>query len=235
MFEKNEKGNTLHNNLIMDSFFNRNEHSLYIIDDYHTKDITPEAINFFREGFQNTGLSSITIFYQIKAINQNTQFQIENLSTILGIEYDEFSSFLVFLLTSINSKNRNVESLEEKLRYQYCKRKAEQTINSTLDFISSMNQVGIDIQYQAYNSLNFKPPFHGRYWINKNKGYIVDGSLNTYTKGKIFAQKMDEENFSIISNLMNDEILPKARQYQPLTRQRIDEIHNLLMRYFNRR
>lgn len=232
MFENNNNGNTLHNHLIQDGFFNNGVDSLSIIDDYHTKGINLEAIYFFQEAFRNTGLRKITIYYQIKQIWPNTAYQINKLADESRINHNELSSFLVFILTSVNSKTG---TLKENLTDIYRKGISDRTIQSSLHFIDAMSQVSIEVNYQPYNSLNFKPPFHGRYWINQNKGYIVDGSLDTYTKGKIFAQKMDEENFNIISSLMSNDIRRSTGSYDVLTGQRIKEIHNLLTRYLLRR
>lgn len=231
MFEENENGNTLHNHLIDDGFFVNGVDYLSIIDDYHTKDIKSEAINFYRKAFQGVGLRTITIYYQIKEIFPKIQQQIENLSRCLHIDQNELTTFLVFLLTSVNSKKITLES---RLTEIYSRGIADREIQSSLQFIGTMERIGIRVRYQPYNSLEFEPPFHGRYWINQNAGYIVDGSLDTYTTGMIFAQKMDTENFKIISNLMNTEVRQRTGQYRALTGQRIIEIHNLLAHYFNR-
>jgi len=232
-FERNATGNTLHNHLRNDGFFDENEHTLSIIDDYHTKDITPEAIEFFREGFNDTGLQTITIYYQIKKIWDNTDIQIRDLSRDIGIEYNELKSFLVFLLTNVNCKNG--QYLGNKLQRLYYEGADERIVRSTLNFISAMQTANITVEYQPYDSLNFQPPFHGRYWINRNKGYIVDGSLDTYTHGRIFAQEMDDDNFSLISNLMRTEVNNRARAFNRLNGQRINEINEILKRYYRRK
>lgn len=36
----------------------------------------------------------------------------------------------------------------------------------------------------------------------------MDGSLNTYGKGKIFAQLMDKENYDIIKTIYDNNIIP---------------------------
>lgn len=231
MFERNENGNTLHNHLIDDGFFVNGVNYLLIIDDYHTKDIKQDAIEFYREAFQGVGLRTITIYYQIKKIWDETMDDIYYLSNQLNINQNELITFLVFLLTSVNSNNGPLES---RLTEIYSRGTANRQIQSSLQFIDAMESIGINVRYKPYTSLRFKPPFHGRYWINQNAGYIVDGSLNTFTNGRVFAQKMDTENFNIISNLMNNEIKQRAEQYSVLTGQRIIEIHTLLTHYFNR-
>ena len=108
----------------------------------------------------------------------------------------------------------------------------EQYVGRSVAFINRMAGEGIAVEYQAYNSLDFNPPFHGRYWINNNLGYIVDGSLNTYGRGRIFAQKMDEENYRIIRDLFDGCVMPNAEPYKPLNSRGIFEMHNILMGHF---
>ena len=40
----------------------------------------------------------------------------------------------------------------------------------------------------------------------EGNGYIVDGSLNTFGKGRIFAQLMDKENFDLLRDFFYDKI-----------------------------
>ena len=90
-----------------------------------------------------------------------------------------------------------------------------------------MAEIGITVTLQPYSSLNFKPPFHGRYWLTDEKGYIVDGSMQTYDSGLIFAQLMDEENFDRIRQLFNTHISNNANEFNPLT---YDDLHDIRYR-----
>ena len=87
-----------------------------------------------------------------------------------------------------------------------------------------MDSIGITVTLHPYSSLDFDPPFHGRYWLTDNKGYIVDGSLQTYPTGRVFAQLMDDENFEIIKHLLFDRcILHNANDFDKLT---LDDLRN---------
>lgn len=91
-------------------------------------------------------------------------------------------------------------------------------VDRALKFIKEMDNIGIRVILHPYYSLNFHPPFHGRYWLTESKGYIVDASLQTYSSGMIFAQLMDEENFNIIKRQLFDNfILNNSNDFEPLT------------------
>ena len=88
-------------------------------------------------------------------------------------------------------------------------------VDGAIRFIKRMRQIGIRVYLIPFSDTGIKPPFHGRYWLAKSnnnvgKGYIVDASLNTYGKGKIFAQLMDDENFSLVSGFFDNLIVKNS-------------------------
>ena len=91
-------------------------------------------------------------------------------------------------------------------------------MDGAISFVKKMRQIGIQVYLIPFSDTGIKPPFHGRYWLAKSndnlgKGYIVDASLNTYGKGKMFAQLMDDENFSLVSGFFDDLIVKKTLKY----------------------
>jgi hypothetical protein len=228
MFDKAEE---LKRHLIEDHFFNGSR-ILNIIDDYHVKNIKDEAIKFFRDGFQDTGVENINIYFQIKEIKKGIKERRENeiraLAKRIDETYEATLSFLVFLLTSISFNN----GLDDKLRETYLKGDADKLVKSALRFIDALHTVNINVTFKPYSSLGFRPPFHGRYWINEVKGYIVDASLDTYLSGRVFAQLMDDENYQIINGLFNHEVEPRTRRFSPMNGDTIRRVHNKISKIY---
>ena len=188
-------GRNLKENLINNGFFiNNNE--INIIDDYNICDITEEATEFFLDNFNDTGCRNINIYYAIPSYREDTRAFIHNLAHSLNIDFNV--ALAIYSLSKINKRQFNPHAIAAKLA------KAGR-------FISSFHEIGIRVSLKPYYSINLRPPFHGRYWLTGARGFIVDASLNTYGKGKIFAQLMDDENFSIITRFFNDEILNNRR------------------------
>lgn len=226
MLQSDSKGNSLHDHLLSDHFFDNNHH-LNIIDDYHIKNIKEDAVAFYQEAFNGTGLRTLTFYFQIKNIYPNTLDQIKSLSRFLKINNRTLTAFLVLFLTNING-SKNSPPLSNKLYREIDRGKFEVLMNSIKDFNEAMKKIEILVSFQPYSSLNIKPPFHGRYWLTEHQGYIVDGSLQTYSNGKIFAQKMDNENFDLIYSLFKTEVQPKARDYIALDVATIENIYRTL-------
>jgi len=232
------QGVNLKENLIKYNFFDNYEKKLNIIDDYHTKDIKSGAVNFYEDNFDGIGLEKITIYFQIKAISSQKKTELTILSQSLGVDETDLASFLVFLFTSLNSQ----QSLSDRLKDMYRQRfdrytgkhyiKAETLITATLNFVKVMREKGISVEYQPYSSLSFKPPFHGRYWINSKNGLIVDGSLNTVSNGLVFGQVMDEENYTVIRTLFEENIIPNSNGFVALTEEKLIELNRILKNSF---
>lgn len=203
MFTNNE----LQKHLIEDGFFENNS-ELIMIDDYNCLNISDEAIDFFVNSFENTGVEIIKIYYQVKLPGrpkdlENYKRVIEAYANKCHINKNLFEGFLHL----INKDNKtNISNLFNKIANNWDK--INNYINQYKKFYERMENIGISVKFYPYKSLSLKPPFHGRYWLTpKGAGYIVDGSLSTYGKGRIFAQRMDEENYSIVYGLYQDEIL----------------------------
>lgn len=229
----------LHEHLISDGFFDGSEHDLSIIDNYHTKDIREDAVDYYVGEFKDVGLHNLTVYFLYKGTYDKYEDELFELTKRIqgNITSDELKVFLTFFTKT----PRKGESLNQMLQSYYSneysrgsyRNRAEKEINATLYFITRMKaECGIEVTYQAYDSINMRPPFHGRYWINSNCGYIVDGSLNTFSSARIFAQKMDEENYSIIKEMFNHKIRPACQKHQPIDGQRLLAINEFLCEYF---
>lgn len=219
----------LNRHLIEDGF----EGTLNIIDDYHVKAMPREAIMFYRDAFSDTNIREINIYYQIKELRGQKRLQreqeIAELSQIIGENPQTLTSFLVFIFTKLRFNG----TLQNNLRNLYNSPKANEIIESALDFIAAFERVGIRVHFRPYTSLDFNPPFHGRYWLSEHVGYIVDGSLNNYLRAKVFAQIMDHENFEIIRNLFIEEVEPRAAHYNALDGETLNHIHTSLHNMFD--
>lgn len=73
-----------------------------------------------------------------------------------------------------------------------------------LKFVELFQNKGITCQYIVYPQNIIQPALHGRYWLSKTGGFIVDGSLNTAESKAVLVQVMDNENFNIIKDLTRD-------------------------------
>lgn len=203
MFTNNE----LQKHLIEDGFFENNS-ELIMIDDYNCLNISDEAIDFFVNSFENTGVQIIKIYYQVKLPGrpmnlENYKRVIEAYANKCHIDKNLFEGFLHL----INKDNKtNISNLFNNIAKQWDK--IYNYINQYKKFYERMENIGVFVKFYPYKSLSLEPPFHGRYWLTPNgKGYIVDGSLSTYGRGRIFAQRMDEENYSLIYDLYRGKII----------------------------
>jgi hypothetical protein len=79
----------------------------------------------------------------------------------------------------------------------------ESSYRKKLRFIKKFQNKQITCAYVIYPKFNVRPPFHGRYWLSRTGGFIVDGSLNTVESRAVLVQVMDDENFNIVSNMAN--------------------------------
>lgn len=216
MFARNDNGTSLKDHLRQDEFFVNND-TLTIIDDYNIVDIKDDAISFYKDSFRYTGVRNIRIYFQIKPVKDKRMEEIRDLAHSLGINDNKFLTFCVFLIKGFYPKHDYIQQIVFKKKNKY-------KLNKAIDFIYTMDSIGITVTLHPYSSLDFDPPFHGRYWLTDNKGYIVDGSLQTYPTGRVFAQLMDDENFEIIKHLLFDRcILHNANDFDKLT---LDDLRN---------
>ena len=88
------RGIALRNHLLENNAF-AGDDTLCIIDDYHTKNISDEAIEFYGVNFSQTGLRKITIYYQVKKLKDRTMTKIENFADRLGIDISDMVSYLL--------------------------------------------------------------------------------------------------------------------------------------------
>lgn len=116
-------------------------------------------------------------------------------------------------------------------------------MDGAISFIKKMRQIGIQVYLIPFSDTGIKPPFHGRYWLAKSndnvgKGYIVDASLNTYGKGKIFAQLMDDENFSLVNEFFDDlivkNVLKDVGEGVRINLEKLSEFKSNLDQFFRR-
>lgn len=94
MFANNE----LKNHLIGDGFFENNS-ELIMIDDYNCLNISDEAIDFFVNSFENTGVRIVKIYYQVKLPRRpmdldNYKRAIEKYANNCHIDKNLFEGFL---------------------------------------------------------------------------------------------------------------------------------------------
>lgn len=218
MFKKTIGGTSLKSNLIHDQFFGEHNNTLTIIDDYNIVDIKDGAVNFYIESFKGVGVTNINIYFQVKEISEKRRQDINNLAHTYGLDSNKLLCYCVFVKKGLYPKPVPIEKL-------VFSQKPSEKVDKALNFINSMAKIGITVTLHPYSSLNFNPPFHGRYWLTDEKGYIVDASMQTYDSGLIFAQLMDAENFDIIKRqLFDTHILNNANAFEPLTYQDLYDI-----------
>lgn len=216
MFQNTIDGTSLRSNLIHDHFFGEHNNKLTIIDDYNIVDIKDGAVDFYIESFEGVGVTNIKIYFQVKAISKERRQEINNLAHTYGLDSNKLLGYCVFVKKGFSQRG----SIKELVFSQ----KSSEKVDKALYFINRMAEIGITVTLQPYSSLNFKPPFHGRYWLTDEKGYIVDGSMQTYGSGLIFAQLMDAENFDRIRQLFNTHISNNANAFKPLTKEDLYDI-----------
>lgn len=219
------KNNELHNHLIKD--FNlayAEDKILHIIDNYHVKNISGKALQFYVNAFSNTGIRKIIFYYEVN-LNKKDLELINDLSRDFNLPHDMLLSFI----TIFHSKSNRSKKLFDKLESLS---KSNKTIlkelDSIINFFEKLHNIGIEVKLQPYKTFptNY---IHGRYWINLDsnihKGYIVDGSLNTYPNGLIIAQVMDNENYQIVSDVLHEIISNRKSDFVEL------EINDLTWMY----
>lgn len=169
MFQKTIDGTSLRSNLIHDHFFGEHNNKLTIIDDYNIVDIKDGAVDFYIESFEEVGVTNIDIYFQVKKISEERKQEINNLAHMYGLDSNKLLCYCVFVREGFPEWG----SIEKLVFNQ----KFSEKVDKALYFINRMAGIGITVTLQPYSSLNFKPPFHGRYWLTDEKGYIVDGSM----------------------------------------------------------
>lgn len=225
MFQKTIGGTSLRSNLIHDQFFGEHNITLTIIDDYNIIDIKDGAVDFYIESFEGVGVTNIDIYFQVKEISEERGQEINNLAHTYGLDSNKLLCYCVFVKKGLYPKRDPIEKL-------VFSQKSSEKVDKALYFINRMKEIGITVTLHPYSSLNFNPPFHGRYWLTDEKGYIVDASMQTYGSGLIFAQLMDAENFDIIKRQLFDiHIKNKANEFEPLTKKDLEDIRNRVHHY----
>lgn len=209
-----DNSDALGNHLIHDGFFRpwdgkhdhriTDDHTLLILDDYNTSNMNnPVFRDFYTDAFRSTDVRRIIILYQTSLrwgrwLDDLAEFLDENPLTLRS-----------FISATVKKQTRR--NMVETLDQYYFNNALYRNVTAALDFIHEMRVKDIDVTYCLYENRDFDPPFHGRYWLDNNVGYIVDGSLNNYGVKKVFAQKMDDENYEIIRDLVDREVLRHAR------------------------
>lgn len=130
-----------------------------------------------------------------------------NMSDNILIKFvDSISNVKQIKKVFIFIQKKNFKTSEESL-FNYSFRS---TKNGNLNYINKCKFVemfrnnGIVCLYVMYPQNYIQPSLHGRYWLSKTGGFIVDGSLNTAESKAVLVQEMDDENFSIIRNLTRE-------------------------------
>ena len=216
-------GTTLKEHFASDNFFLYSD-TLVIIDDYNIFGIKSDAINFYVDNLNGVGCHTILIYFQVDFDSDKDYVDfIYDLADECGwSNYDIFHTLYSLLQTGFKfnidrNYNPNSEEDTDRLRGSFLNsiKRKKYKVDGAIRFINRMRQIGIQVYLITFSDTGIKPPFHGRYWLAKSKdnfgkGYIVDASLNTYGKGKIFAQLMDDENFSLVSGFFDDLIVKNA-------------------------
>ena len=193
--------------------------TLYIIDDYNIMGMKEEALNFYSESFDKVGCHTIHIYFQVDSDKDVIfDYMINDLANACGINQEVFHSIYTVLHTNFhfnfNSKDNQVNSKEAfENAFISTLKKCLWKLNSAIKFIENMNILGIYVDLIPFSDSKIEPPpFHGRYWLSisddkkDGNGYIVDASLNTFGKGRIFAQLMDKENFDLLKDFFYEAI-----------------------------
>ena len=200
----------LKDNFKKDNFFQHSK-TLYIIDDYNIMGMKKEALDFYSDNFDKVGCNTIHIYFQVD-FEKDVMFDylINDLANACDINQEVFHSIYTVLHTNFyfnfNSKDNQVNSKEAfENAFISTLKKCLWKLNSAIKFIENMNILGIYVDLIPFSDSKIEPPpFHGRYWLSisddkkDGNGYIVDASLNTFGKGRIFAQLMDKENFDLL-------------------------------------
>lgn len=209
-----DNADNLGNHLVQDGFFrpwDRNhgnsitdDHTLLILDDYNTSNmVDPVCRDFYTNAFRQTTAQRIIILYQGHIPKNN--YILTKWAEYIDVDAPVLWSYLCACI-----KKKMGKSLADTVRKSYDSRDLHKNTYAACDFIHEMSLNGIDVSYSLYENDSFDPPFHGRYWLDNNVGYIVDGSLNNYGNKKVFAQKMDDENYEIIRHIVQNDVLNHA-------------------------
>ena len=220
----------LHFHLINDlNLFEARDKTLNIIDNYYVKKLSDKAKRFYLDSFRNTGINKIVFYFEAN-INKNDKNIIEDLSRLADEPYNVFLSFITIFYSNSCGKKKFLDKLEA-LTID-CSDVSNELMN-IIDFSKELSNIGIEVKFQPYKSFSSNY-IHGRYWINQDidvkKGYIVDGSLNTYPKGLIIAQVMDDENYNIINSVLNKIKNERKNGFGELDIYDLNRIYNKIQR-----
>lgn len=228
---------TLSKRLNEDFKFTKKDNTLSIIDNYHLIGLGPKSDEFYKKEFLATeNLKVIDIYfdlhYEERELNENYEY-------LAHYRYYEDPRDLVELMTVLyfaRIKFGSEKPAKERLKILDIKNSGG--YKRLIKFVRELDQVNVEVRFRPYNSLQmkpkFEPPFHGRYWFGGSAGYIVDGSLNTFETGMVFAQKMDDTNYEFIHNIFvnrivknNNNVILTLRDIERLT----DEIIDIFINY----
>lgn len=228
------KENELHEHLINDfNLRNANDRTLHIIDNYNVKTLSDRnTINFYNDSFRDTYIEQIIFYHQVN-LDEDDLNEIRDLSRRLDLNFEELISFVSIFHSKSISRNKGIikelDLLAHRQKYPW------NHFKSTKDFMSSFERININVKIHPYKAFS-KNYIHGRYWININpnvqKGYLVDGSLNSYPNALIIAQSMDEENYSIIHSVLTHILNEKSADFIELGINHLDRIYNKICDYF---
>lgn len=243
-------GTTLREHFVSDEFFAHSD-TLVIIDDYNIFGIKSDAINFYFDNFNEVGCYTILIYFQVDFDGDKYYVDfIYKLADICRFNHNTFHALYSLLQTgfkfNVDRKNKpNSEKDKKKLweSFLISIKSKKYKVDGAISFIKKMRQIGIQVYLIPFSDTGIKPPFHGRYWLAKSndnvgKGYIVDASLNTYGKGKIFAQLMDDENFSLVNEFFDDlivkNVLKDVGEGVRINLEKLSEFKSNLDQFFRR-
>lgn len=157
--------------------FSNDNPVLHIIDQYHIKSIKRGQADFYLEAFNDVhtlGLTTIVFYFPISKLDFQDYGNI-NMIIKNQPEEDHFSQKQIEILYSClnvkGDKNKETFFNSEVLRF--------------VDLMYTENN--INVIFKPYNKSAIS--IHGRYWVTKTGGILVDGSLST--GGIVLAQKLD--------------------------------------------
>lgn len=180
--------------------FSYSNHILYIIDQYHIKSIKSDQVDFYLEAFEDvhcSGLSTIIFYFPTSKLSREDR---ETISILFNNQSDDVD----FSLEQIEILYSCFIAKEEKTKQTYFN-------SEVLRFVNSMHEKNhINVVFVPYSRSAIS--IHGRYWVTKTGGILVDGSLST--NGIVLAQTLDngfdkdgvyraeDDNYAIVMNEM---------------------------------
>ena len=226
--------NILHKHLLED-FKNIKDCTLHILDNYNIIGINNEnTIDFYVNAFKNTNIRKIIFYYGVDKLDSSQESFIDDIAKNINSDFDK-----VYALIRMIGNFSNIKGLDFgiKISNEYMGRSfGFNKINSVVHFVRGLERNNISIEFQPYLKLT-KKYLHGRYWIYndlvKKIGYSIDGSFSTYPRGLVLAHLLDQEDFDIIYNKLNNEVIPNASRFQKLTADDLFAINSDIKTYLD--